>query len=129
MSYSEYCVLTSLHSRKRGAQFTQGGSHTHGLGIRMVEAERLWHEARGTEVQLPILFSNAEAEMMELVCWGVLDDITVSLGRWTNLAYMLVDQLSPPRPISSLRLKSKRRPSPMTSNVPTRGCLRPAFIT
>lgn len=129
MNYSDYCVLSSLHSLKLAAQLSQGGSHSHGLGIRMVEAERIWRQAQNTNTQLPIVFSNAEAETMELVYWGILDSITVSTGRWTNLAYTLVEELSPPQPISTLTLKSEGRQVSDDFRRAYAVCFGPAFIT
>jgi hypothetical protein len=128
-NYSAFWVLSTRESRTLADHLAAGGSHEYGLSVTMREAARIFVQAELAGETVPIVFSNAEAKVMKLVYWGILDGVNVSdHGRWTKLSYTLVEHFKPPRAISSLTLKSVNRAVSDDFQREYAVCLRPSFI-
>jgi len=71
---SENCVYTAL-AKTRLDEFESSESVT--VGSRWVKAERLLEKIKNSEIVMPVLFSDASADMTNLYYWAILTDIQV----------------------------------------------------
>jgi len=57
---------------------------------------------------MPILFSGADVHT-GLIYWATIDDITIDGTRKTTCSYSSLRPITPPKPLSALRLRSGDR--------------------
>jgi hypothetical protein len=121
--YSIYTMKHSAKLREEAANNARG---------RLVEKKswttgnQLWTEANKEGQRLPLIFSAAEADS-GLIYWAYVDDITVT-DDGTACVYSELRPITPPRPLSSLRLKSTGRPLSDSYIRPYAICETPDFL-
>ena len=120
-----FSIYTMLHSNRLQQECARGGQHELREGKRWVTGEHLFDEARRAKLRMPLIFSAAEAES-GVIYWAVIDDIAVDSE--TTCRYSDVREVTPARPLSSLRLRSTGRAMSDENIRPYAICHTPDYV-
>jgi hypothetical protein len=125
---STYCIYTILHSDELRRQVAVGGRHSLTERTAWKTGSHLWAEAERSGERIPIVFSGAD-RATGLFYWATIDDVTVEHeNQQTTCSYSSLREISPPRPLSALRLRNGNRQLSDDYIRPYAICETPSFL-
>lgn len=125
---SSFCVYTMLHSAKLHTQAKTSDAHVLTEVKAWATGHLLWDQARRAGELTPLILSGAEDDT-GLIYWATIDDITIDdADRTTTCTYSNLKTITPPRPKSSLRLRSTGQPLSKHFIRPYAICHTPVFL-
>jgi hypothetical protein len=101
---ASYSIYTMRHSKILQEHAAEHGSHNLQERRAWRTGYRLWRQAVKDDLQIPLIFSGAEAAT-GLIYWALVVEIEVDDGT-TTCRYSDLRPIQPPRPLSALRLLS-----------------------
>ena len=124
-----FCIYSMLHSAKLHTQAKMSGAHVLIENKAWTTGRLLWDRAHRSGELMPLVLSAAEGDTGDIIYWAVIDDITLGEeSRTTTCTYSNLRTITPPKPKSSLRLRSKGRPLSEDFIRPYAICHTPDFL-
>lgn len=124
-SFTDFCVYTIVEGKELRRLAKEGREVHREERKPWVTAERLFHEARAAEKDLPVLFGDA-ANCSHLMYWGLLTDVHVQDGATSFVVSGLREIRK--RKTQELVLRSTRKQIAPNFIRPYAICLTPSFL-